>query len=148
MDIDTQHTTMNDDDSWEEDWETADVTLAVSAINQIQLENRQKVIESDMENARNIFADEEEDQTLLELEAIAKAKKTVKKIVTMPTVKKEKRVMSEEEIERREIQAEEKKERERVRKSKKNAKKRMSDVFGEPDDVEHDRYADFESKYY
>lgn len=130
------------DECWDE-WETNDTSLPITTANQIQFENRKKVIKADMENARCIF-DDEEDQTLLELKVIEKAKAKIVKKITLPPKKKEKRILTVQEIEQREIQ---KKEKNRIKNKKKNNKKKMNEVFGEPDDVNYDKYADFETKY-
>ena len=136
-----------EDNDWENDnWEGIVIPQFTSEANQVELENRRKVEESDMQNSHDLFAEEEEDKTLLELERIEKEKAILPKAVTAPTAKKEKRVMSEEEIERRTEQAEGKKIKNIKKKKKKAQKKRFEDIFGEAEDDYNNSHADFEDK--
>lgn len=126
--------------SWEDDdWENVVIPDLTTSF-KIELENRRKVEESDMENARDLFG-VDLDKTLIEMEFINKEHN----ILSKPA--REKRVLTEEEIEQRVEQEEIKKEQEKKKKKKKAQKQRLNQVFGEPEDNDYDRYADYESKY-
>ncbi len=116
-------------DDWEitcEDWETAVINFNQSNDQKQILEDREKVLASDFENTRYLF--EEEDETLNEEEC--KRNTMQRNILPMIAVKKEKRIMSKDEIKRRDKQAKANKVKLENIKAKKSYNDRNVEIFG------------------
>ena len=128
-------------DSWE-DWENEDYTIPVLNIptpEQLkQLEERKLVEESDMQNARDLFSNEEED---LAIEEIRNQQiKKIKNISVKKIIKQEKKISNQK------INEQKQKEQSKILKEEKAKKEKAKELYGEIDD--DNEYAQYEDMFY
>lgn len=125
----------------DDDWEQSVTNFTV------EMENRAKVLESDLNNARDMFDDTNNHVIHDQVNHVIHDQVNHNTVTVAKTVCRAKRVYSEKEIERR-IKKEEKKVSDAIAKKAKKAKnKDMDIIFGRAEDDEQDSYADFEDKY-
>jgi hypothetical protein len=128
-------------DSWE-DWENEDYTIPVlNAPNPEELkrlEERKLVEESDLQNARDLFSNEEEDLALQDVKN-QEIKKN-KTISVKQILKREKKVSNQK------INEQKQKEQSKILKEEKAKKAKAKELYGEADD--ENKYADYEDMFY
>jgi len=128
-------------DSWE-DWENEDYTIPILNVSEPErlkkLEERKLVEESDLQNAKDLFSNEEDD---LALQEIRKQEiKNIKNISVKKIVKQEKKVSNQK------VNEQKQKELSKIKKEEKAKKEKAKEMFGEVE--EDDKYADYEDMFY
>ena len=128
-------------DSWE-DWENEDYTIPVLNVPNPEelkrLEERKLVEESDLQNARDLFSNEEEDLALQEVKN--QEIKKIKNISVKKIVNQEKRVSNQK------INEQKQKEQSKILKEEKAKKAKAKELYGEADD--DNEYAEYEDMFY
>jgi hypothetical protein len=128
-------------DSWE-DWENEDYTIPVLNVpvpkHLKQLEERKLVEDSDLQNARDLFSNEEDDLTLQEIRN--QEIKKIKNISVKKNVKQEKKVSNQK------VNEQKQKEQSKILKEEKAKKAKAKELYGEADD--ENEYAEYEDMFY